>query len=334
MIQLNANTSPPLLSIVIPVYNEGQSIPLLLDRLDHLIAACDAHCEVLFVDDHSTDHSGSLLRKACAENTNLNYLRLSRNSGSHTAILAGLDYAKGDCAVFLAADLQDPPELIPQLIEKWKNGYHVVWAVRERREGIPLRERILANAFYFLMNTLSEVTLPPTGADFALLDRRVVRALLDSTGADPSLASDIASLGFQQAEVKYVKMARKFGRTTWTLSRRLKAFADAFAGHSFAPIRSMSYLGVVMACIGLLYAVFVISLRLIVSSPIDGWASLMVVALTLGGTQMVMLGVLGEYLVRTLRESRRRPRYFLEDINAPLALGNRLRNHETTPIQS
>lgn len=309
----NSTMERTTLTVVIPVYNEQQSIASLVSRLNDFVNSLKSSVEVLLVDDHSTDESGSLLRNACRDYPNYRYLRLSQNCGSHAAILAGLEHATGDCAVFLASDLQDPPELIPKMLQQWQQGSHVVWAVRERREGISIREKLFAQVFYFLMNRLSEVALPPTGADFALLDRRVVTALLASSGADPSLGADIASLGFRQTEITYVKAAREFGKSSWTLRKRLKAFADAFVGHSFAPIRFMSYVGMAMSSLGLTYAVVIIALRMLASTPVEGWASLMVATLVLGGTQMMMLGVLGEYLTRTLRESRRRPRYFIED---------------------
>jgi dolichol-phosphate mannosyltransferase len=307
----------PLLSLVIPILNEQDSMRTLLDRVGSLLDQLRAPAEVVFVDDHSNDGSPSMLREAVCLDPRFRYLRLSRNSGSHVAILAGIELARGRCVVFLAADLQDPPELIPQMLDLWRKGNHVVWAVRERREGISLSEKIFARAFYWLMNHFSEVSLPPQGADFALLDRRVIVALLASAGADPSIGADIASLGFRQAQLPYVKAARRFGRSKWNLRRRLRAVADAFVGHSFAPVRSMSYAGMLMATVGFFYAAVIVALRLTVGKAVEGWASLMVVTLVLGGTQMTMLGVLGEYLIRTLREARGRPRYFVEEYVTP-----------------
>ena len=314
---------PNLLSLVFPVYNEEVGIPPLLQRLQALRQCGDVPIEVIFVDDHSTDKSPLLLRCACQSNPHYRYVRLARNSGSHAAILAGLEHARGDCAVFMASDLQDPPELIPQMLKVWREGSHVVWAVRERRDGISRRERLLARAFYWLMNRFSEVSLPPQGADFALLDRRVISALLASAGADPSLGAEIASLGFRQTQVPYAKAARQFGQSKWNLRKRLKAFADAFVGHSFAPIRFMSYTGITMAVVGFAYACVVVAMRLFAAAPIEGWASLMVAVLVIGGMQMVMLGVLGEYICRALRESRRRPLYLIEEAYPPVIAARR-----------
>ena len=307
-------TSRPELSIVLPVYNEQSSMPALLERLEKLLQNTNnVNAEIIFVDDHSTDDSPALLKAACQKSENYRYLRLARNSGSHVAILAALQHARGNCAVFLASDLQDPPELIPRMLELWRMGSHVVWAVRKHREGVSWFERFLSGMFYRLLNRLQEFKWPPQGADFALLDRRVVDALLESVGTNPSLGGEIARLGFRQTEVLYTKEKRQFGHSKWNLERRLKAFADAFVSFSFKPLRAMSYLGMICSLLGFVYALVIIILRLVASTPLMGWASLMVVVLVIGGIQMTMLGVIGEYLWRTLEESRRRPRYFLED---------------------
>jgi polyisoprenyl-phosphate glycosyltransferase len=164
---------------------------------------------------------------------------------------------------------------------------------------------------------MGEVSLPPTGSDFALLDRKVIDALLESSGSDPSIIGEIARLGFCQSEIKYTKEQRIAGETKWTLSRKLKAFADAFVMFSYAPLRIMSYSGMLCSLLGFFYATFVVFLRLRSSSPVPGWSSLMVVVLVLGGVQMIMLGVLGEYLWRTLEAARHRPAYFLEETTEP-----------------
>jgi glycosyltransferase involved in cell wall biosynthesis len=309
-----ALSSKPELSIILPVYNEQSSIAVLLERLEKLLQnAVDIKAEIIFVDDHSTDDSPGLLKAACQKNEGYRYLRLARNSGSHVAILAALQHARGDCAVFLASDLQDPPELIPRMLELWRMGSHVVWAVREYREGISWFERFLAGAFYRLLNRFGDVKLSPQGSDFALLDRKVVDALIESVGSNPSLGGEIARLGFRQARVPYTKEKRQFGQSKYNLERRLKAFADAFVSFSFKPLRAMSYLGMSCSFIGFLYAMIIIIQRFTISTPVMGWASLMVVVLVVGGIQMTMLGVIGEYLWRTLEESRRRPQFFLED---------------------
>ena len=235
------------------------------------------------------------------------------------AILAGLAQARGKCAVFLAADLQDPPELILQMLDLWRTGYHVVWAVREEREGVSKADLFLANTFYRLLNLVGEVNLPPRGSDFALLDRTVMDALLKSAGSHPSVGGEIARLGFSSAQITYTKEKRAAGGSKWTLKRKLTAFADAFVSFSYAPLRAMSYLGMLFSVLGFVYALVIVVLRLMTRTPVQGWSSLIVVVLVLGGVQMMMLGILGEYLWRTLEAARKRPIYFLEDTSEEAA---------------
>ena len=304
--------NPVTLSVVIPVYNEGEGLHLLVKSLKATLGALDCTWELILVDDHSADNTPDVLRQICRE-PGFRFYRLARNSGSHVAILAGLEHSVGECALFMAADLQDPPELIPQLLDLWREGYDTIWAVRAGREGVSAAERGFSNLFYWLLSRFGESSLPPDGSDFAAIDRRVIQGLSQSAGANLSLFGEIAKLGFRQTEVRYVKKARAYGSTKWNVRKKLKAFADAFVSFSFAPIRLMSYIGIGLSILGFLYAIVTIGRALLGLAPVQGWASLMVVVLIIGGFQMVMLGVLGEYLWRTYDESRRQPRYLLED---------------------
>lgn len=304
----------PELSIVIPVYNEEAVLPALHERLCSFVERLSPLVtEIILVDDHSSDGSAQILRQFHENNPMFRYTRLAKNCGSHVAVLAGLARARGQCAVFLAADLQDPPELIAQMIDLWRSGNHVVWAVREQREGVSALDVLLANSFYWLLNLLGEVNLPPRGSDFALLDRKAIDALLQSAGSDVSLGGEIARLGFSSEQITYTKERRASGNSKWTLKKKLKAVADAFVSFSYAPLRAMSYLGIICSLLGFSYALLVIVIRLTTRTPVQGWASLIVVVLVLGGVQMMMLGILGEYLWRTLEAARHRPIYFLEE---------------------
>jgi polyisoprenyl-phosphate glycosyltransferase len=319
------SSDKPMVSIIIPVYNEEACLPALFERLEQWLGGVEGFdTEILFVDDHSADATPTLLAEACEQRSTWRFLRLATNSGSHIAIFAGLEHTQGDCAVFLAADLQDPPELISDMVARWQEGQQVVWAVREKRDGVPASEMLFANTFYWLMNRFSFITVPPKGSDFALLDQRVIQALRTSMSASPYLMGEIARLGFAQAKLFYTKSERVSGETKWNLSRKLQLVADAFTGFSFVPIRLMSYLGMAASVLGLLYALVVILNKMIIGGPVDGWSSLMVVVLLMGGFQMTMLGVLGEYLWRTLEESRQRPKYFIEsagNVAPPKPLG-------------
>jgi dolichol-phosphate mannosyltransferase len=300
-----------LISIIIPLYNEAENLSLLKDRLQDLCFD-DLEKQILFIDDHSSDKTTELLEEICSQTESFNFIRLSKNSGSHIAILAGMQYCKGDAVVFMAGDMQDPPELISDMISKWKDGNDVVWAVRENIEGISVFSKFFSRLFYFLMNSFASVNFPPSGADFALMDKKVVTSVLQSAGSNPSLGGLIASVGFKQTEITYVKHARAFGKSKWTLNKKLQAFVDAFVAFSFAPMRIMIYTGLIISIIGFLYAIIIIILRLFFIKQIDGWSSIMVAVLFIGGIQMLMIGTLGEYLWRNLEESRKKPLCFIE----------------------
>jgi len=299
------------ISIVIPLYNEAENLMLLCQHIQQLNFD-NLEKEVIFVDDNSNDITPELLEKICNDNTDFNYLRLSKNSGSHIAILAGMQYAKGDAVVFMAGDMQDPPELIDSLIIEWQKNHDVVWAVRENIEGVSFLTKFFSKLFYRLMNSFANVKFPPSGADFALMDKKVVNAVLQSAGSNPSLGGLVASVGFKQTEIKYTKKARAFGKSKWTLNKKLQAFIDAFVAFSFAPMRLMIYIGILISSLGFLYALFIVVMKLFFINQIDGWASMMVVVLFIGGIQILMIGTIGEYLWRNLEESRKRPLYFIE----------------------
>jgi glycosyltransferase involved in cell wall biosynthesis len=314
------------LSVVIPLHNEEENLDELLERLDALasrLAQQGGDTEMIFVDDHSTDGSPARLQEVCALRAGYHFRRLASNCGSHRAILAGMEVATGDCAVFLAGDLQDPPELILEMLEGWKRGYPITWAVRERREAMGWLDRALAGCFWTAIRRMSDIEIPPGGSDFALIDRTVRETLLRTVGANPNVVMELAKLGFSHTQVQYTKEKRRAGRSKFNLQRRLMAFADAFVSVTYTPLRIISYLGIATSALGFLYAGLVILLRLMVSSPIPGWTALMVVMLIFGGAQTIMLGVLGEYLWRTLEQTRSRPLYFVEkDVScAPLPPG-------------
>jgi glycosyltransferase involved in cell wall biosynthesis len=309
---MQTSTSNKTLSLVIPMFNEEDNITVLTERLNALIDGLGMPTQVVFVDDHSTDQTPTMLAELCAQYEHYEYVRLAANSGSHIAIIAGLAHTTGDAVVFLAADLQDPPELIPQMLEQWQGGAHIVWAVRAKREGISRADKATASLTYRIINLFGKVKLPPEGTDFALLDVQVVRALLRSVPANPSLILEIARLGFNQVMIPYTKEARYAGVTKWNLGRKITAFIDAIVTTSFVPVRLMSYVGLTASILGFLYALLIIVLRFINPAPIEGWSTLMVVVLVFGGVQMMMLGILGEYLWRTLETARQRPLYIVE----------------------
>ncbi|HVT30423.1 MAG TPA: glycosyltransferase family 2 protein [Lacipirellulaceae bacterium] len=306
--------SSQTISIVTAFYNEAQNLPLFRERVTDLLAALPHHGEIVLVDDHSNDDSSRIAKDWAGADDRVRYIRLSRNCGSHAAFSAGLAHSTGDCAVLLAADLQDPPEMVPQLVEHWHAGSDVVWAVRLARQGESWTTKTFAAASYWLMRRVALPEMPAGGADFLLVDRKVIDAYCAIAEKNTSILAMILWMGFRQSFVPYVKQARHAGKSKWTLTKKFKLFVDSMASFSYAPIRWMSLFGFATALAGFLYATFVIVARLagwIATGT--GFAALMTVVLTGQGITMMMLGVLGEYLWRTYDEARRRPRYIVEE---------------------
>jgi glycosyltransferase involved in cell wall biosynthesis len=302
----------PFITIVTPAYNEAKSLPVLYQRLRDILEGVDANWEWIIVDDHSSDETPLIIKTLTQEENRVRGFRFSRNFGSHIAITCGLNHAGGDCAIVMAADFQDPPEEIPRLITEWQQGAQVVWAVRDGRKGERLSHLGFARLYYSLMRKMDALKdLPPTGADFFLIDRHVIDAFNQFHESNMSIFALINWMGFRQTSINYRKQARIHGRSGWNLKKKLKLVIDSFTSFTYMPLRLMIYIGFIVALLGFSYAVFVFT-NALSGTPIQGWASLMVVILVIGGIQMLMMGLLGEYLWRALDESRRRPRYLIE----------------------
>jgi dolichol-phosphate mannosyltransferase len=309
---------------VTPAYNEERNLPLLYDRLSNTLASLDLDWEWIVVDDHSSDGTFVVAAEITGRDKRVRAVRFARNFGSHTAITCGLHHARGDCAVIMAADLQDPPESLPKLLDSWASGAQVVWAARGHREGEKISTIRLSRLYYWLMRHIVGIKeMPATGADFFLIDRRVVDAFRQFGENNISIMALITWMGFRQETIRYDKQGRQHGRSGWTLEKKLKLVVDSITSFTYLPIRLMSYVGFVFAFIGFVYASSV-AINALLRNPVEGWSSLMVVVLVLGGIQMMMMGILGEYLWRALDESRRRPRYLIEattDSKSDNALG-------------
>jgi dolichol-phosphate mannosyltransferase len=305
-------------SILTAFLNEESNLPLLRERVTAALAKAGVDYDIVLIDDHSTDGGPAFAKGWAASDPNVQYIRLSRNYGSHAAYSAGLCKCRGDCAVLLAADLQDPPEMIAELLERWRAGYEVVWATRSAREGEALSTRLFARVYYTLMRRFALPDMPKKGADFLLMDRKVIDAYNAVPEKNTSFLAMILWLGFRQTSVEYVKQARHSGTSKWNLSKKVKLLIDSMVSFSYAPIRLASLSGVFVGMLGFLYAAVVLfnALR---GHPVEGWSSLMVVVLLLGGFQLLMLGVFGEYLWRAFDEARGRPRYVIEEYLPPSA---------------
>lgn len=303
-----------MITVVTPMFNEAANLPVLYGRLKATMETLGEDWEWVVVDDHSSDGTLQVFRELSKDDPRLRGVRLSRNVGSHLALLCGLRQSRGDCAVVMAADLQDPPETLGALLAAWREGQHVVWAVRAAREGESLSTRLFSRVYWGMMKRISGLgSTPAQGADFFLVDRRVVEALRGFNETNVSLVALITWMGFKQGSITYEKQARLHGTSGWTLSKKLKLLVDSITAFTYAPLRLMSYVGFLVAVLGFSYAGHVV-VNFYQGDPIQGWSSLMVVVLVLGGVQMLMLGVLGEYLWRTLDESRRRPLFLVEEV--------------------
>jgi dolichol-phosphate mannosyltransferase len=303
------------ISIIIPMFNEESNVPLLRERLGELSRRAETGClEVVVVDDHSSDAGTDLVRAWADEDRRVRLVRLSRNFGSHAAFHAGLAECTGDAAVFLSADLQDPPELVLEMVEKWRDGSDVVWAVRAAREGEKMTVKLSSRLYYATLRRLALSEMPAQGADFFLIDRKVIDAYLRIREKNTSVMCMILWMGFKQSFLPYVKQARAAGTSKWTLGKKVKLFVDSIVSFSFTPIRLMSVVGVLFALGGFGFAAFVVVARLlgfVVAGT--GYAALMTVLLVGFGLLMLMLGVMGEYLWRTFDEARGRPRFIVEE---------------------
>jgi polyisoprenyl-phosphate glycosyltransferase len=303
----------PTLSVVTPAYNEEANLPLLYERLAAVLDPLGITWEWVAVDDHSADRTFGVLAELSRRDPRVRGLRFARNFGSHTAVTCALDHSRGKCAVVMAADLQDPPETLPALVARWRDGDQVVWAVRAQREGESAGTLRFSRFYYWIMRRIVGIKeMPANGADFFLIDRLVVEAFRRFRESNTSIFALITWMGFRQGMITYDKQARVHGRSGWSLSKKLKLVVDSVTSFTFLPIRLMSLTGFVTALLGFLYAAFIV-VHALLGRAVQGWSSLMVVVLVIGGLHMLMLGVLGEYLWRTLDEARQRPRYLIEN---------------------
>ena len=322
---MSAGPAPPAArrmraSVVVPVYYNAETLPELVRRLQEVAARlADVDFEFLFVDDGSRDGSFECLARASASDPRVKALRLSRNFGSNVAILAGLGRAQGDAISVISADLQDPPELIPDMIERFKAGAEAVLAARAKRSD-PLLTRLFAAVFNRLFRWLAFSDFPAQGFDFMLISRRMALLIGQAAERNSYIFGQVMWLGFEKQVLYYERAERPSGRSRWTLFKKVKYFIDAFTAFSYLPIRAASVVGFVLAFAGFLYAAVVLVLRLTHAIPVPGFSALIVVVLLIGGVQLIVTGLIGEYVWRVLEETRRRPPFVVAaTLNLPEA---------------
>lgn len=307
---------PALLSVIVPVYRSEEILPETHRRLSETLRALepDLDHEIVFVNDGSPDGALDVLRDIAASDPHVRVISLSRNFGHQVAITAGLDVASGDAAVIIDDDLQDPPEVIPEMVEKWREGYRVVHGVRSERNGESVFKRWSAAFYYRLMQWLSDTPLPLDSGDFRLIDRTVIDALTGMREESRYVRGMVAWTGFRQCEITYVREPRFAGKGNYTMRRMLRLAVDGALSFSVRPLQLMSQFGLVVTFLALLAGLYLIVERLLGAGPtVPGWTSVVVAVLFMGGVQLVSLGVLGAYIGRIFYESKRRPLYFVAE---------------------
>lgn len=310
-------SSRPEISVVVPTLNEADILPELLRRLTAVLVKMDTSYEILIVDDGSTDDSPDILTKAARENPGIRVIRLSRNFGQQIAATAGIDRARGNVVVLMDGDLQDPPELIPDLLERWRAGYQVVYAVKARRQESWFK-RALFSGFYRVITRIAHVEMPVGAGTFSAFDRRVADVLRASPERHRYLAGLRAWAGFKQTGVVFDREARAAGKPRQSYVRLFRLALDGIFAFSDVPLRISSWLGLTVSVFAVGMAMIIVGLKIFTDEAIPGWASNMTTISFLGGIQLLTIGILGQYLGRVYEEVKRRPLYVVaEEFNAP-----------------
>jgi glycosyltransferase involved in cell wall biosynthesis len=301
------------LSVVVAAFNEAATLPLLHPRLRAALAGLGMETRVVYVDDGSTDDTWAVLQDLAAADPSVRLLRLARNFGKEIALTAGLDQVDSDAAIVIDADGQDPPELIPAFVEKWRQGFDVVYGTRTRRDGESWLKRATAAAFYRVINRLSDTAIPPDTGDFRLMSRRVLDALGQLRERQRFMKGLFAWVGFRQVALPYERAPRLAGSSKFNYWRLWNLALEGITGFSTVPLRVATYLGIGTALVAFVYGLWVIAKTLLWGDPVQGWPTMMAVILFLGGVQLIALGILGEYIGRLYVEAKQRPLYLVSE---------------------
>lgn len=305
-----------LVTILVPAYNEQEVLHLLYDRLEKLMNEnTNYDFEVLLVNDGSKDKTFEIMQELRKKDKRFCYLNLSRNFGKETAMIAGLDYCKGDAVVIIDADLQDPPELIPEMIKYWEEGYDDVYAKRKSREGETWLKKFTSKMYYRVLQGFTRIEIQKDTGDFRLLDRRCVEALKSMRENQRYTKGLFSIIGYNKKEILYDRDPRAAGQTKWNYGKLIDLSIDGITSFTTSPLRWAALIGCGVSVIGFVYMLYIIIKTIVTGIDVPGYASLMVVILFLGGIQLIFLGIIGEYLGRTFNESKHRPLYFVERYN-------------------
>ncbi|WDI32413.1 glycosyltransferase family 2 protein [Hyphococcus flavus] len=306
--------SRPLISVVVPCYNEEEAVGVFSAAISETLSVADFGYEIVFIDDGSSDKTREALIALAQHEQKVRVIALSRNFGKEAALTAGLDHARGDAVVVMDADLQDPPALIMAFVEKWREGFDVVYGARADRARDTFAKRLSAEGFYRFFNRISKIKLPDDAGDFRLMDRRVVKAIKSLPERSRFMKGLFAWAGYSTIGVPYARPERAAGETKFSFWRLWNFALDGIVSFSTAPLRIWSYVGVVIALLSFAYASFIILRTLLTGVDVPGYASIVVLILFFGSVQLISVGVLGEYIARLFTEVKRRPIYLVDEV--------------------
>jgi len=307
------SNSQKLISVIVPAYNEEEVIRIFHQRLIATINSQDDDFEIIYVNDGSTDSTAELLRQFCNDDKRVGFIDLSRNFGKEIAMTSGIDHARGDAVIVIDADLQDPPELIAKLVEKWNEGFDIVNAQRESRAGETWFKKYTAHVFYRLIKRTTNVNIPEDTGDYRLLDRKAVDALAGLRERNRFMKGLFAWIGYNSINIPYQRDKRFAGTTKWNYWRLWNLAIEGFTSFTTAPLKISTYIGMLTAALSLVYGIYIIARTLMFGNPIPGYPSLIVIILFIGGVQLISIGIIGEYLSRVFEETKKRPLYLIKE---------------------
>ncbi len=301
-----------LISIVVPAFNEETNVRILAEKVKEVLADTYLY-ELIFIDDGSSDNTLAMLKSLHAEQPNVHYLSFSRNFGHQSALKAGLDAASGDCVISMDADLQHPPALLPTFIQKWKEGYDIVYTQRVESDDLSFLKKQTSTGFYKLLNQLSEIELEAGTADFRLMDRKVVNIVKNSSESNLFLRGFIAWMGFKQHKIAYEPDARFSGTSKYTFKKMFALAINGITSFSIKPLQMATYLGASISLLSFLYGLYAIYAHIFTDKAETGWTSILTSILFIGGLQLLVLGIIGEYLGKVLMQTKARPDYLVRE---------------------
>lgn len=310
-------SSKTVISIVIPCHNEEGNVSLIHEKIKKILAAYNL--EYIFIDDHSTDSTLDEIEYIAAQDSRVKYASFSRNFGHQNALRAGLEYATGDCVISMDADLQHPPKLLKDLIEKWEEGYEVVYTIRNDNENVSLLKKKSSRLFYKIINYLSEIEIRRGSADFRLLDRKIVNILVNDIHEYHLFYRGLISwVGYRQTGIEYIPDKRFSGASKYSLLKMISFAMDGITSFSIRPLKLAILLGVFITFLSAIYGIFVIWMAIFTNETVRGWSSVLTSILFIGGVNMILLGIIGSYVGKLYIQSKRRPYYLVEKTNLTL----------------